>query len=138
MASGRWIAGAIALAIGLPLAFFGFRSLFSLTQRWVVFVPTGLVIHDLVNLVDPVLFPRDAVHFVGPALADTTATDVSAGATGLLIELHLLAPTEVPIRDKAGPNVVVSAPVELDALLFAPSLPGEALEEAERRKLPVH
>lgn len=134
----RWLTGIIATVAGLPLAYLGFRSLHSLTRRWVVFVPTGLVIHDPVALVDPVLFPRDAVRFVGPALADTTATDVSSGASGLLLELNLITNTQVPVRDKTGPKAVVSAPVETDALLFAPTLPGEALAEAERRKLPVH
>lgn len=138
LGDARWIAGVIATVVGLPMAYLGFRSLHSLAKRWIVFVPTGMVIHDLVTLLDPVLFPRDAVRFVGPALADSEAHDLSAGATGLLLELNLIAETKVPVRDKTGPGAIASEPADLGAVLFAPSLPGEALQEADQRKLPVH
>ena len=138
LATGRWIPGAIITVVGLPVAALAIRSLHSLARRFVVFVPAGLVIHDLVAMHDPVLFPRTAVSFVGPALAESEAVDVSAGAIGLLLELSLVAPTKVPVRDDIGPKATEGEPVEVDALLFSPSRPGALLDEAAERKLPVH
>lgn len=134
----RWVVGVIAVVLGLPVAWLAARSLHSLSKRWLVFVPTGLVLHDLTSVLDPVLFPRDAIRFVGPALAETEARDLSVGASGLLLELNLLAETKVPVREQTGRNAINPDSVELDSVLFAPTLPGAALEEAERRKLPVH
>ena len=41
LAAEQWVAGAIAIVIGWPLARFGSRSLHRLAQRWLVFVPAG-------------------------------------------------------------------------------------------------
>lgn len=135
---GEWVFGALASAIGMPLAGASMRSLLLLARRWLVFVPTGVVVKDVVALQEPVLFGRNGLRFIGPALADTTATDLTGGAFGMPLELDLIAATEVPVREKVGPKAQAAAPVELRGLLVAPSLPGEALLEAERRKLPVH
>ena len=62
---------ALALAVGAPLAWLLAKSLHNLSRRWAVFVPVGMVLHDPITLLDPVLFQRSTVARVGPAAAGT-------------------------------------------------------------------
>ncbi len=133
LAASQPIAGAIAVVIGFPVAFVGCRSLLSLAQRWLVFVPAGLVVHDHLALRDPVLFPRQLIDHLGPAREDTDATDLSGEALGLAIEVGLSAPVKAALSG----NDESAGLTPLDALLVTPSLPAELLNEAEARRLPV-
>ena len=46
LAAEQWLAGALVLAIGVPVAVVSVRALHGLARRWVVLVPAGLVLHD--------------------------------------------------------------------------------------------
>ena len=59
--------GALAVAVGAPLVWLLGRSLHTLSRRWAVFVPAGMVLHDPLTLLDPVLLPRSTVARMGPA-----------------------------------------------------------------------
>jgi hypothetical protein len=130
----QWVAGAVALVLGLPVAALATRALHGLARRWVVFVPAGLVLHDTMALADPVLFARRSVTRLGAAPADTDALDLTLGALGLALELRVDPP--VPLGagrmlrggDEAGAR---------DAVLFTPSQPGEVLREARARRFRV-
>ena len=67
LAAHQWVAGAIALALGWPLAFVLGRLVHQLSRRWIVLVPAGVVIADPLTLTDPVLFVRERVQGIGPA-----------------------------------------------------------------------
>jgi len=133
LADRRWLIGAIVTIVGFALAVAGARSLYALAQRWLVFVPTGFVLHDTSTLIDPVLFRRESVHFIGPALTDTDAHDATQGASGLALEVSFVEPTKLPKRRGRNDAEVL----DVHALLISPSQPGEVLAEAERRGLPV-
>jgi hypothetical protein len=134
LADRRWVGGAIVLAVAVPAAVIGARSLHGLARRWVVFVPAGLVLHDPMALADPVLFQRRMVRSLAPAVSDSAALDLTQRALGLALELGLAeaAPLAVVVAGRRETNTV-----EAPALLFAPTRPGEVLTEAERRRLPV-
>jgi hypothetical protein len=100
-----------------------------LARRWVVFVPAGLVLHDAQVLAEPVLFRRQIIDQLGPALADTDAIDLTAAALGLALQVDLGTPAEVRRPRQKGE--------ELQSFLITPSLPGAVLEEAERRRIRV-
>ena len=90
-----WRAG-VLVVVGVPLAAVAIRALHGLSRRWVVFVPAGVVLHDLQALVDPVLFPRTSIRRLGPAPADGDgAVDLTQGSLGLALELELVEPTEI-------------------------------------------
>lgn len=135
LAARQWVAGAIVLAVGLPLAVLACRSLHGLSRRWVVFVPAGVVLHDHHTMVDPVLFPRRLIAGLGPARAEVLAgsVDLTARSFGLALELRLSEPVELAPRrpDKAVEIVPVTG------VLFTPTRPGALLAEATRRRLPV-
>lgn len=133
LAAEQWIAGAVALAIGLPAAALGARSLHQLARRWLVFVPAGVVVHDPTAVASQ-LIPRTAVASIGPALAGTDAHDLTGGAAGLALEVQLVDPVtfEAPKGKKHPPE-----PVEADRFLVAPSRPGAVLKEARARRFAV-
>ncbi|MEE9413827.1 MAG: hypothetical protein V3V01_01000 [Acidimicrobiales bacterium] len=127
----HWILGAVLSVLGFALAAVLIRALHVLTQRWVVFVPAGLVLHDGFALGEPVLFRRRSISSLGPALADSNATDLTSNAVGLALELTLDEPVDLTRAKRGEP--ATSEP--LDDFLFSPSRPGAALAEAQARKL---
>lgn len=133
-AAEQWVAaGALAIA-GIPATIVGGRALHGLARRWVVFVPAGLVLHDLHALVDPVLFPRQSMRRLGPAPSDVGgAKDLTLRSFGLALGLELAEPAEIAPR-RPDRRVEVES---VDHVLFAPTRPGALLQEAARRRLPV-
>jgi hypothetical protein len=128
-----WVAGGIAVAAGWPVAFLLARRLHRLSRRFVVFVPAGVVLHDHVALADTAMFRTPTVVLLQAAPADTTATDCTAGALGLALELRLKDPSPVTLAgtpsDRGGKGVVT------DQVLFTPTRPGAVLAEAARRRI---
>ena len=124
LAAHLWVLGVIALAAGVVAAWFGIKALHRLSRRWVVLVPAGIVLHDPVVLGEAVLFQKRIVRSIGPATADTTATDATGRALGLVLELQLTEPSTV-MKTKT------------DRLLFSPARPGALLREARERGLPT-
>ena len=127
----RWILGGIITALGVVLAPLAVRSIHVLTQRWAVFVPAGVVIHDGFALAEPVLFRRRDIHVLHAAHPETPATDFTSGALGLALEVVLEEPTQVarPVRGQ---------PAEMEsivAFLFSPTRPGKTVETAKARKV---
>jgi hypothetical protein len=133
LAAERWVAGAAALAVGLPAAGVALRSMHTLARRWLVFVPTGVVVHDPLALAEPVLLRRADVRSFGPAPADTTALDLTRGALGLALEVRLEPPVSLVLA--AGGRLGVGEATTAGALLVSPSRPGAVIAEARRRRL---
>jgi hypothetical protein len=133
LAANQWIAGSLALVVGLPAVVLAWRALYALTQRWAVLVPAGLVLKDHVVLADPMLFRRADIDRLGAAPAGTDAVDLTAGAFGLAVELRLRASQQV-VREIAG---ALPEPVVVDAVLFTPTRPGRLVRDAEARRIAV-
>jgi hypothetical protein len=135
LAAEQWVAGAFALAFGLPIAWLAIRSLHGLARRWVVLVPAGLVLHDSHALVEAVLFPRPLVSRLGPARAEGPAgrLDLTVGALGLALELDLVEPVAVSPRRRDRTVQVEPA----SSLAFTPSRPGALLAAARDHRIPV-
>jgi hypothetical protein len=131
LAARQWVVGALALAVGLPAVWWGLRILHTLSRRWVVLVPAGLVLHDPLAIVEPVLVRRAVVRSFGPAPADSDGLDLTRGALGLALELRLAEPVSLLLVQGRGASESVSA----DRLLFTPARPGALLAEARRRRL---
>jgi len=101
LAAEQWALGAVGTVVGGGLAFLAGRSLHALSRRFLVFVPGGVVVHDPLTLVDPVLLPKTGLASVGPAPADTDAEDLTMGAGGLVMELRLQQPSDL-VRRRPG------------------------------------
>ena len=106
------------------------RALHGLARRWVVFVPAGVVLHDLQALGDPVLFPRTSVAALGPrptGAPPTGVLDLTLGTVGLALQLDL-ARAAARWRPRRGRRALDL--VDVGALRFAPARPGAVLAEA--------
>lgn len=135
LANRQWIIGAVTLVLGIALIAIGARSLYQLTQRWIIFVPAGMVLHDLLVMTEPVLFRRTSIERLGAAIDGTPARDLSNAAAGLLLECELTDPAPLGLRDADEPaNATLT---DVRRFLFCPSRPGELLNEAERRNVPT-
>ena len=131
LADRGWPAGIVAAAIGLPVAAFAAHTLYRLARRWLVFVPNGLVVHDHLAVAEPLPLGRRGIDSIGPARADTDATDLSAQAFGMALELRLTEPVKASVM--TGRNR--SEERSLTAMLVSPSRPAAVLATARRRGL---
>jgi hypothetical protein len=132
LAAEQWVAGAVASAVGLPLAWFLVRPLHTLSRRWAVLVPAGLVLHDPISLRDPVLFPRPVIEVLRPAAADTDSLDLSQRALGLTLELVLREKVPMTLMKPGARAGVEGASARL---LFTPARPGALLTAAAERRI---
>ncbi len=134
ISDGRWVVAAISILPGLGACWLGWRVLHQLSRRWLVFVPAGFVIHDPVLLAESILMRRTTVTSLGPAIeADLErATDLTAGATGLGLEVVLNEP--VTFAKRARKELIV---IEADRMIFSPTLPGALLREARIRAINI-
>ena len=133
LAAGHVVTGAVALLGGGALVVLGLPRLHLLSRRWLVFVPAGVVVHDPLTLSEPILFPRHLLRRVGPAAADTTALDCTAGALGLALEVSAVEPFAVGRRE--GRRGVEHA--DVSAVLVTPTQPAETIAIASAHRLPV-
>src|SRR4051794_27918892 len=134
LASKAWVAGVLAVAVGVPLAAVLFRALHSMTLRWSVLVPAGLLLKDHLSLADPVLFRRTDIAALQPALADTDAMDLTAGAPGHALELRLREEQHI---DRMRPVRRGTEPFEVWKVLFTPTRPKALLADAATRHIKV-
>ncbi len=134
LAARQWLFGGLAVVVGAPLVWLLTRSLHTLSRRWAVFVPAGMVLHDPLTLLDPVLLQRSTVARVGPAAAGSDALDLSQRAPGLALEMALREETSFTVL---VPGKREGRPETTTRFLFTPTRPGAVLEEARRRRLPV-
>lgn len=133
LAAQQWLVGTLALVVGAGVVWAGVRSLHQLARRWVVLVPAGLVLHDPLTMPEPQLFLRRMVARLGPALAGTTADDLTAGAPGLALQLDLHEAVDLLVRDGGRGTATRST----TSLLLTPSRPKHLLDAAREGHIPV-
>jgi hypothetical protein len=138
LADGRIGVGIGALVAGLPLAALAARSLHSLSRRWAVLVPAGLVIVDPMTLPDPVLFVRERIESLR-AMArrepvPASALDLRLGARGGSVTMTLDRPTEL-LQTRRGLRGAAAA--HPTVLCFATVYSVELLAAAAERRIRV-
>ncbi len=134
LAARQWALGAALVLVGVPAAWWGVRVLTRLTRRWCVFVPAGVTLVDDMAVAEPTLIRGRDIVAVRPAPADTTALDLSAAASGLIVQIDLNGEGEfVPAPARGG----IAEPSTADAVLIAPSRPGRLIRHAQARGLGV-
>mgnify|MGYP006284124461 CR=1 FL=1 len=140
LATRQWLIGAILLILGWPAAGVCLRALHGLSQRWLVFVPAGMVVVDRMVLTDALLVQRQRVaglEIIDMGAHAETDTDLTAGAPGPRLRIALSSPELiVPAASRLRRSEPI-APYEVSAVLTVPSRPGWALTEARGRRLVV-
>ena len=137
LAGERWVAGAFAVALAVPVVRTAGRSVYALSQRWAVLVPAGIVLKDPLTLVDPVLFPRDRIASLRPlpfpAAPAEDILDLRLGAASgsLLLEL-----TDDAQLFRARGRQRGGEAVKARRLAFSPRRADALMSEAATRKKP--
>jgi hypothetical protein len=134
LASRQWVAGAVAVAIGAPLAVVLARAMHAMTLRWGVLVPAGFVLKDHLSMVDPVLFRRADIELLAPAAPGTDAMDLTANAVGAPLELRFTEPQHI---DRLQLGRGTPSGYEVQRLLFSPTRPDALLADAGERRIRV-
>jgi len=125
----RWILGGILLVVGWALAYFAVPIFDRLANRWLVFVPAGVVVHDKTALREPQLFRKESIAKIGPAPADTEMEDLSLGSSGLALRATLTESSKI-LRNERASNV---EPTEINGWIVSPGRPGAVVAEAKER-----
>lgn len=137
LAAGRWVPGAVVLLAGVGAARPGVRSIHQLSRRWVVLVPTGLVLHDPLTMPEPQLFLRQTIRHLGPGTAGITdelvTEDLTGGASGLALELVLTEAVDLLVNQ--GRREAATRSVH--RVLFTPARPGALLASGRGHRIPV-
>ena len=135
LAGGHPVPGVLAVLAGWPVAAALARSLYSLSQRWAVLVPAGIVLKDPLALADSVLFPRERVASLRPLpyptapAADVCDLRLGAATGSLVLELtEEVTVVRTSARRRGGEMV------RARRLAFSPRLPDLLLADATRRR----
>ncbi len=131
----RWFIGGVVAAAAIAATWFAGVRLHRFSQRWLVVVPAGVVVHDQVALMETLMVTKPIVHSVGLALADTEAADLTGPAAGHVLQVTLKEMTTVllpPARRKGQPKAI-----HVRSFLVAPSRPGRALQMIGDRGIAV-
>lgn len=137
LANGNVVGGLATLAIGVPLVAFAARALHTLSRRWVVLVPAGLVIVDPMTLVDPVLFPREHIRSLQPLTngrPPPDALDLRLGATAGSMQLTLDDEADL---QRSTPGRRGGTNARATQVVVAVTRPQQLLETAAQRRLRV-
>ncbi|MBI3256963.1 MAG: hypothetical protein HYZ59_04160 [Actinobacteria bacterium] len=134
LADRRWVAGGLSIAVGAPVVAILIRAFHGLCQRWIVFVPAGVVLKDHHAVVDPVLFRRSEIELLHPAPVGTDAVNLTSHSPGLALELRLRE--KVPML-RVMPGRQAAQPGKAARLLFTPTRPGAVLEAASAHRVCV-
>ena len=135
LAAQQWLVGAVLTALAGGLGALLLPRAHQLSRRWLVLVPTGVVVHDPTVLADTFMVTKPKVSRVRLAEADTEAADLSGPAAGHLIEVSLKSmETVVLAGTRAKP---AGTALHVQSFLVAPSRPGRALEAAAAGRLTV-
>jgi len=137
LADEQWGVGAVATVVGLPLAAVAVRALHHLADRFLVFVPGGLVVHDPTAVADPVLLRKAEVGVLAPVAdgADITgALDLTKGAFGRPLEARLAHPATFSVlAARSWGARALATDTRADHVLVMPTLSQAVLAEAEAR-----
>ena len=138
LASRQWVSGAILLVLGWAAAAVCLRALHGLSQRWLVFVPAGVVLVDRMTLTDALLAQRQrvaSIDIIAMGAAAPEDTDLTAGAAGPRLRITLSTPELiVPAASRLRRSEPIQ-PFEVSAVLAVPSRPAWALDEARSRRI---
>lgn len=125
LASRVWALGIPVAVVAVLLTWLLLPRFNTLSRRWLVIVPAGVVVHDQVVLAETLMMRRADVDTVGLALAGTEAADLTGPAAGNAVEVALrematalLAPTKAAPRGTA---------IHVRSFIVAPTRPGAAL-----------
>lgn len=127
LASDALILGAIVAAAALLLTIALPRRFHRFSRRWLVSVPSGLVIHDHVVLAETAMFMNNAVINIGIETAQSEAADLSGKCAGVGLVITLKDFDTVVLA--ATPKTPGGSAIQVKSMRVCPNRPGRAITE---------
>lgn len=125
LADGAVVVGVLLCVLAVGLGVVLGPRFHRLSNRWLVVVPAGLVVHDSLVLADTFMVPSGSVRSVGLAEVDTEAADLTGNALGPAVEIELADfETVVLAADRSNPG---GRALHVRAVLVSPTRPGRAI-----------
>jgi hypothetical protein len=121
------ITGVLAIVLALASAPRWHR----LSRRWLVLVPTGIVVHDPLVLAETLMLRRSEVATLAIA-TDNSPADLTGGVTGPTLELATVDSVTAVLA--TGPRRPGGQAIHLNAARVAPTRPGAVLRAWSQRR----
>ena len=83
-----WVLGGVVSGFAIVTTIWAWPRWHSLSRRWLVVVPIGLVVHDHLVLAETVMLRRQEIATARLAPSDTQAADLTGPAAGHAIEIN--------------------------------------------------
>ena len=138
LADGSVALGVAAVVAGVPAAGLALRSLHTISARWLILVPAGVVVLDPMTLADPVLFVRRTIRSMqavdGTSPVPDGTVDLRLGASAGTVALTTDGTVDVVRvrgRRRSGETIRPTR------LLVAVAASAALLDEAGRRRVPI-
>ncbi len=135
LANGHTTTGVVECVIALPVLVVLARSVHSLSRRFCVFVPAGIVVSDPLVLVDPVLLVREKVLLIGPAAPKPAPQSIDTRLGAYVGGLAIALVESGTFTLRSGRNATRS--VDAAAVVFTPLRAAEVLALAASHRLRV-
>jgi hypothetical protein len=125
LAARAWVLGGAVSLLATALVVVLVPRFRLIADRWLVFVPAGLVVHDPHLLAETFMVPATAVVGVSLAAADTEAADVTGNALGYAVEIELRDFDKIVLAaDRQNPG---GRALHVKSILVSPTRPGRAI-----------
>jgi hypothetical protein len=138
LACGQWIIGGLVTIVAVWLTWMLLPRFNTLSRRWLVLVPAGVVVHDQVVLAETLMVARADVVSIALALTGTEAADFTGPASGHAVEIGLramvtalVAPAKRTQAQMTQAQVTPRATaLHVQSFIVAPTRPGAVLRAA--------
>ncbi|MCH9838031.1 hypothetical protein K0U83_20380 [bacterium] len=135
LGTANWIAGIPLTFLAVAATAFIGPRWHTMSRRWLVLVPAGLVVHDPVVLADTLMVKTDQILSLGLARSETEAADLTGPASGYAVQVDTSQTVSTVFA--FTPQEPNGRAIHMTGFLIAPSRPGEALRCAAVRGLPI-
>ncbi len=131
-ADGVIVAGLPLVVAGCVLAWLVPVRLHRLSRRWLVLVPSGVVVHDHVVLGETVMAKRHGVAQVTLATGPGDAFDLTGGTAGPRLDITLRNAEKVIVSDVTARMLGISGAAHVTTFAVAPKRIGAAYSALSR------
>lgn len=126
-ADRQWVLGGAGLVLSIGLMWKVAPRMYQLSQRWLVYVPAGVVVHDPTMLSDVLMLRRGEIESIDLAPANTQAIDLTGFTRGVPLEVQLRELVDVRLTPFAARILKTTDALHVQSFLVAPTRPARVL-----------
>ena len=107
----------------------------SLSRRWLVFVPAGVVLHDEIVLSINLMIRQQELAQIQLARDNSAAADLSALTWGVPLEFSFNKPLDVSLTSIGAKHLNTVSAIHAQSVLISASRPGAVLDAYNTKKI---